>query len=63
MRKYKSDLNTWNQRNPANKTWTAFKAEMHNAQKALHSTGELTVQDAINQEKMLIWLLKLEGPK
>eukprot|EP00957_Ditylum_brightwellii_P086645 6593151-Ditylum_brightwellii.AAC.1 len=49
VKKYKSDLNVWNCRTAATKTWTAFKIEMREAQKALRYICELIVQDNINQ--------------
>eukprot|EP00957_Ditylum_brightwellii_P200307 15270993-Ditylum_brightwellii.AAC.1 len=35
------------------KTWANFKTEMRDAQKALRCTGEITVQDAINQVEII----------
>eukprot|EP00957_Ditylum_brightwellii_P211860 15366685-Ditylum_brightwellii.AAC.1 len=51
--KYKSDLNAWNYRASASKTWKKFKTDMREAQKVLHCTGELTIQDAINQMEIV----------
>eukprot|EP00957_Ditylum_brightwellii_P020564 1550453-Ditylum_brightwellii.AAC.1 len=52
-RKYKSNINAWNRRAANTKTWSAFKTKMREAQKGLRCTGELTVQDAINQVEIV----------
>eukprot|EP00957_Ditylum_brightwellii_P049439 3751037-Ditylum_brightwellii.AAC.1 len=52
-RKYKSDMNAWNRRAAITRTCPNFKTEMRAAQKTLQHTGELTVQDAINQVEVV----------
>eukprot|EP00957_Ditylum_brightwellii_P073125 5558020-Ditylum_brightwellii.AAC.2 len=52
-RKYKFNLNAWNRHTANTKTWAAFKTKMRDAQKALHCTGEFTVQDAISQVEIV----------
>jgi hypothetical protein len=55
--RFKSGLNTWNRKAAADKTWANFKTHFCDVQKELRRTGELTVEEGINNTEELINLV------
>ena len=50
---YKTALNKWDEKAPADKTWDNFKDHLRAAHKALRRTGALTLNDTLNRDQVM----------
>ena len=50
---FKSALSKWDEKDCCDKTWQKFKTCFHTAYKALHRTGEMTLKETLDREKII----------
>ena len=52
-KKFKSGLREWDRKTPEDKTWDNFQAYFRDVQKQLRQTGDLTIDQAMNNEELI----------
>ncbi len=52
-KRFKSGLRDWDRKSSADKTWDNFQSHFRNVQKQLRRTGDLTVDQAMDNDKLI----------